>query len=736
MAGKIHLVQHIGVEELEYRYKAEPDGIRRSHLQIIWLLAQGRTAKFVASVTGYSPSWISTILWRYNDFSLGVHPGEWHGHKRKPGGFRDGPAAVGSSWTFRASAAGDSAMSALKAVSHLLSWWRPRREETANAITSRTGGRSRRHRLCSRNHRVRGREGTMLGRTAPERAGSGPARAPTPKNTPANDRPGAEPAIDGAVPTAPLRLTAAYARVSSDTQEKEQTIDSQLEALRRGAAERNLRLTEEFIFRDDGFSGARLDRPGLDRLRDALSEGTCTTLLVSAPDRLARHFAYQALLLEEFQRAGCEVIFLNHAFDASPEQQMLLQMQGVFAEYERALIQERTRRGRLFAARQGRVNWGGRPPYGYRCVRQTETAPQSLEIDETEAAVVLRMYRWLVDEQLSSHAIQHRLIDGHVPTRAVNGQGWCQSTVIKILRNPLYKGEAWYNRTQRGDVRRPRMASGMKDVRPGNGRGRILRPHDDWIPVAVPALVDADLWRMAQEQLARNRERARRHNTKHDYLLRGLLVCGHCGRRLVGTWSTLGGRYICSARYPRTAAWACDGRSVSAPRVEQQVWDYIRPLLSDPDLLRCHYQDSRGDPAIDSRDERERVRLERQIAVATREVQRLIDAYQSGAIDLAELQERRQRSDEHTRFLRQRVADIERQRCDREQEIRLLQGLEAFCSSVRDALADPSFAVKQQVLQLVIDRIVIEDTRIVIKHVIPVEPVGLRPRHHLCEFLR
>jgi site-specific DNA recombinase len=621
-------------------------------------------------------------------------------------------------------------MSALKAVSHLLSWWRPRREETANAITSRTGGRSRRHRLCSRNHRVRGREGTMLGRTAPDRAGSGPARAPTPKNTPANDRPGAEPAIDGAVPTAPLRLTAAYARVSSDTQEKEQTIDSQLEALRRGAAERNLRLTEEFIFRDDGFSGARLDRPGLDRLRDALSEGTCTTLLVSAPDRLARHFAYQALLLEEFQRAGCEVIFLNHAFDASPEQQMLLQMQGVFAEYERALIQERTRRGRLFAARQGRVNWGGRPPYGYRCVRQTETAPQSLEIDETEAAVVLRMYRWLVDEQLSSHAIQHRLIDGHVPTRAVNGQGWCQSTVIKILRNPLYKGEAWYNRTQRGDVRRPRMASGMKDVRPGNGRGRILRPHDDWIPVAVPALVDADLWRMAQEQLARNRERARRHNTKHDYLLRGLLVCGHCGRRLVGTWSTLGGRYICSARYPRTAAWACDGRSVSAPRVEQQVWDYIRPLLSDPDLLRCHYQDSRGDPAIDSRDERERVRLERQIAVATREVQRLIDAYQSGAIDLAELQERRQRSDEHTRFLRQRVADIERQRCDREQEIRLLQGLEAFCSSVRDALADPSFAVKQQVLQLVIDRIVIEDTRIVIKHVIPVEPVGLRPRHH------
>lgn len=582
----------------------------------------------------------------------------------------------------------------------------------------------------------------MLGRTAPDRAGSGFARPPTPRDNPvgpphAGTGVGATPGDDGDSSAASLGLTAAYARVSSDKQEKEQTIASQVEALRRGAAERHLGLTEDLIFQDDGFSGARLDRPGLDRLRDAISEGTCATVLVSAPDRLARHFAYQALLLEEFQRAGCAVIFLNHAFDTSPEQQMLLQMQGVFAEYERALIQERTRRGRLFAARQGRINWGGRPPYGYRCVPKTETTPQYLEIDETEAAVVQRMYHWLVEERISSHAIQHRLIDDHVPTRTVNGQGWCQSTVIKILRNPLYKGEAWYNRTQRADVRRPRMTSGMKDVRPGNGRGRGLRPQDDWIPVTVPAIIDAELWRMAQEQLAHNRDRARRHNTKHNYLLRGLLVCGCCGRRLVGTWSAKGSsRYICSARYPRTTAWACDGRSVSALRVERQVWDYIRPLLADPDLLRRHYEDSRGDPAIVSRDERERVRLERQIAAAGREVQRLIDAYQSGAIELTELQDRRRRSEEHTRLLRQRVEEIERQRHDREQEIRLVQGLESFCASIRDALIDPSFAVKQQVLQLVIDRIVVEDNRIVIKHVIPVEPVGLRPCHRTGENIR
>jgi site-specific DNA recombinase len=179
----------------------------------------------------------------------------------------------------------------------------------------------------------------------------------------------------------------------------------------------------------------------------------------------------------------------------------------------------------------------------------------------------------------------------------------------------------------------------------------------------------------------------------------------------------------------RPIAWACDGRSLSVPRVEQQVWDYIRSLLSDPDLLRHHFEASRGDPAVDSRDERERMRLERQITAAAREVQRLIDAYQSGVIELVELQERRQRSDEHTRFLRQRLDEIEQQRRDREQELRLVQGLEVFCASIQDALVDPSFAVKQQILQLVIDRIVVEDTRIVIKHIIPVEPVGLRPCH-------
>jgi len=216
---------------------------------------------------------------------------------------------------------------------------------------------------------------------------------------------------------------AAYARVSSDRQDKEQTIDSQVDALRRAAEQRGWHLAPDLICLDEGRSGATLARPGLDRLRDLVAEGTCATVLVCSPDRLARSYAYQVLVIDEFARAGCEVAFLNHAFGGSPEQQMLLQMQGVFAEYERALIQDRTRRGRLFRARQGRVNWGGTPTYGYRSSGRDEPGPRRLVVEESEAAVVRQLYRWLVEEQLSSYAIQRRLIERGVPTRQGGGRG-------------------------------------------------------------------------------------------------------------------------------------------------------------------------------------------------------------------------------------------------------------------------------------------------------------------------
>jgi len=531
----------------------------------------------------------------------------------------------------------------------------------------------------------------------------------------------------GPPPANALRLVAAYARVSSDKQEKEQTIDSQVDALRRAAEERGWRLLPDLVCTDDGRSGATLARPGLDRLRDLIAEGTCAAVLVCSPDRLARNYAYQVLVIDEFRRAGCEVVFLNHAFGDSPEQQMLLQMQGVFAEYERALITERTRRGRLFWARQGRVNWGGTPTYGYRLFRVIETSPQQLAVEEREAAVVRQMYRWLVEEQLSSYAIQKWLIERGIPTRKGGGRGWAQSTVIRILSSTTYKGEAWYNRHRPADSTHPRMAAGPTSRGSGNRTSHALRPAEEWIRIPVPAIIDLDTWRLAQEQLAHNRQRARRNNTRHAYLLSALLICSRCGRRMIGTADSRDlRRYVCSARYPRHARGACDGCSVTAAQVEAQVWRWTAKLLSEPALLRAHFEESRGDPATDGAGEREGARIERQLKLSDREIERLIDAYQASAITLVELQERRRQIEDHGRHLRARRDEIHRQHSEREQELRLLQGLEAFCDGIRDTLIDPAFETKQNVLRLVIDQVIVEADTLVIRHVVPTAPIGLQ----------
>ncbi len=201
---------------------------------------------------------------------------------------------------------------------------------------------------------------------------------------------------------------AIYARVSTDRQGREQTVDSQLEALRRWAIEHHHELTPEHIYIDEGYTGARLDRPSLDALRDAVQQGVIDVVAVLSPDRLARKYAYQVLLLEELRKAGCEVVFLHRPITDDPQDQLLLQIQGAVAEYERAVIGERFRRGKLQKAREG--HWlGGRSPYGYRYIPKRDGVPGHLVIDEDEAVLVRQLFTWLVEERMTIRQIVKRL---------------------------------------------------------------------------------------------------------------------------------------------------------------------------------------------------------------------------------------------------------------------------------------------------------------------------------------
>jgi site-specific DNA recombinase len=164
---------------------------------------------------------------------------------------------------------------------------------------------------------------------------------------------------------------AIYARVSSARQKEQETIGSYTAALRAHAEQLGLDVPAQWVFCDDGHSGAILVRPALEKLRDLVAQVPVDVVLVYAPDRLARKYAYQALLIEEFAKAGTSVLFVKAPSSESPEDALLVQFQGMIAEYERAQIIERTRRGKTHRARQGTVNVLSGAPFGYRYIRKT-----------------------------------------------------------------------------------------------------------------------------------------------------------------------------------------------------------------------------------------------------------------------------------------------------------------------------------------------------------------------------
>src|SRR3982751_935210 len=147
------------------------------------------------------------------------------------------------------------------------------------------------------------------------------------------------------------------------------------------------------VFEDEGHSGATLQRPALERLRDLVAGIGVEVVICYSPDRLARKFAYQALLIEEFTRAGTRVEFVKGPRGDSPEDQLLVQFQGMFAEYEKAQIAERYRRGKAHRARVGSVNVLSGAPFGYRYVRKSPLAPAAYQIVEHEAVLVREIFR-------------------------------------------------------------------------------------------------------------------------------------------------------------------------------------------------------------------------------------------------------------------------------------------------------------------------------------------------------
>src|SRR6202171_456399 len=284
---------------------------------------------------------------------------------------------------------------------------------------------------------------------------------------------------------------AIYARVSSDRQKENHTIASQTAALIEYAQTHEYSVPQEWIFQDEGYSGATLVRPGLEALRDLAAEGQIAAALVYSPDRLSRKYAYQVLLAEELSRCGVELVFLKAPSGATPEDQLLVQFQGMIAEYERAQIAERSRRGKRHRAQQGSINVLSGAPYGYRYVKKSDTSAAYYEVIESEAIVVRLVYETYTQQGLSINAIARLLNERQIPTRTETTR-WERSTVWGLLRNPAYRGRACYGKTElrpRQRITRPlRQRNGLASRNSANHE----RPRQDWIEIAFPALCSAE----------------------------------------------------------------------------------------------------------------------------------------------------------------------------------------------------------------------------------------------------
>ena len=520
---------------------------------------------------------------------------------------------------------------------------------------------------------------------------------------------------------------ALYARVSSVQQAEAHTVASQVAALRERVASDGLTVSEAMQFLDEGSSGATLVRPALERLRDIVAAGSVDRLYVHSPDRLARKYAYQVLLVDEFRRAGVEVIFLNRALGHSPEDDLLLQVQGMIAEYERAKIIERHRRGKRHAARVGAVNVLSGAPYGYRYVTKYEGGGQArYEIMPDEARVVRQVFDWVGRDRQTIGEVCRRLTQAGEVTRT-GKTVWDRSVVWGILKNPAYTGAAAFGKTRHGPLRPRLRAQRNRPVQPRRAVSISDVPPEEWITIPVPALVELEVFAAVQEQLQENKRHARQQSRRGAlYLLQGLLQCQHCG------YAFYGKRLSPSARKGKPRAYAyyrclgtdayrfggeriCQNTQVRTDLLDVAVWQEVCTLLAHPERLA---EESRRRLQPETRTKRTPLStLEGQISKLRQGVARLIDSYAEGLIDKGEFEPRVTR-------LRQRLARVEVQRqaladeAALQGELQLIIGrLEDFAAKLHDGLEAADWASQRDLIRALVKRVEVarDDVNIVFR---------------------
>ena len=522
---------------------------------------------------------------------------------------------------------------------------------------------------------------------------------------------------------------AAYVRVSTSRQVKLQTIEQQLEMVQKHAHEQGWELPEENIFRDDGYSGTILKRPALDALRDKARVRELEVVVVLSPDRLARNYVHQMVLIEELEKGGCRVEFVERPMSSEPNDQLLLQIRGAVAEYERTLLSERMRRGRLAKYKAGLLLPWTHVPYGYRVDPDRPRDPAGVRPDEAKAAVVAEIFAMYLQQGASLFGVSRHLKERGIPAPR-GGRVWRVATLRGILTNPVYAGKVYAGRTRYRPAKIRRSATHP-----------IGHPHDsavplppeEWIPVAtVPAVVSQEQFDLVREKLSKNKSFARRNNKAHNYLLRALVSCGRC--KLCSIARTQTGRkvndrkqryYVCTGKFKEAQNGLeekCPSRYAPADQLDELVWKDLCEILSHPESITDALQRAHGGQWLPQELKVRQENLRQGRVALERQLERLTEAYLGEVIPLAEYHRRRQDLECRDAALAAQERQLQAQSHQHTKLAGIVGSVEDFCERVRSGLADATFEQRRKLVELLIDRVIVTDEEVEIRYVIPTAP--------------
>jgi site-specific DNA recombinase len=518
---------------------------------------------------------------------------------------------------------------------------------------------------------------------------------------------------------------AVYVRVSTQRQAQAQTIEQQLDSLQKHHEAQGWPWQEENIFRDDGYSGAKLRRPGLDRLREQAGRAAFDKVILTAPDRLARNYVHQMLLIEEFERGGCQVEFVDRPMSHDPHDQLLLQIRGAVSEYERSLIAERMRRGRRQKYLAGGLLPWTRAPYGYRIDPARPRDPAGVRLEATEAAIVAELFSTYLQEGKSLKAETQRLTKLSVPSPAGKPR-WNQASIRGILTNPVYAGTVYIGRS------RPTEARGRHSALVPIGRGRgghVQTDQEEWTAVTqVPAIISQEQFDLVQAKLAHNQQFARRNNTAYPYLLRAMVSCGTCRLGCIGR-SSRGGYayYVCVGKSHGTISHRdekCTARSVPVEQLDELVWQDVCEMLLHPDAIATALYRAQGGQWLPQELQARRENLSKARVSLEQQMERLTDAYLANVLQLEEFKRRKQELEQRLSVIAEQKRQLEASVGRHDQLAGMVQSIEAFCQRVQQGISEATFEQKRQLIELLIDRVVVTDEEVEIRYVIPTSPKG------------